>query len=395
MRKLLIAAVVVLAPLITGCEEEPVPEIIRPVHAMKVVGVEAFEENRYPGKARATRRTNVSFEVSGHMIQHPVDVGDTVNKGDLLAALDQRDFVNALEQAQAAAQREALLVDRLQRAYQSGAVALQQVNDAEARLRASQAEVKIREKALEDSRLVAPHDGTIAATYAENFEQIVAKQPILRLLDTSRIEMIVNVPENAISYVPYVVEINVRFDSYPHKSIPAEFLEISNEATEATRTYKVTLIMDQPDDFQIQPGMSGEVTGRAILPEQRGKTVFEVPITAVFSPEDSQETFVWVIDEQAKTVSRRDVKVGVLTDFGIEITDGLEDGEWIATAGVHRLRDGQEVNILDFTPAGAAFAPGAGRPLVPYETGQQVKLPSGPGQPAGGVSTPVTGGKEE
>ncbi len=393
MRKSPIVAIVLLIPFLAACEEEPAPEIVRPVRAMKVVGAEAFQVNRFPGKARATQRTNVSFEVAGRMIQRPVDVGTDVKKGDLLAALDQRDFENALEQAKATAEREELLVGRLRQAYESGAVPLQQVNDAEARLRATEAEVRIRAKDLEDSTLLAPHDGKISATYVEAFEQVQVKQPIMRLLDTSRIEMIVNVPENIISYAPYVVEMKVHFDSYPDRFIDAQFKEISNEATEATRTYPVTLIMDQPDDFVIQPGMAGEMVGKAVLPADVGRTVFEVPITAVFSPEDTQQSFVWIIDDQSNTVSRRAVQVGALTDFGVQITDGLNDGEWIATAGVFSLHEGLEVKILDFSNVRTRAA--TEQTGVPQAAGQQVEVPATPTQTGGEVTTPFTGGKED
>ena len=58
------------------------------------------------------------------------------------------------------------------------------------------------------------------------------------------------------------------------------------------------------------------------------------------------KTYVWVIDEQNNTVTKRAVASGPLTDRGIKITDGLSPGEWIATAGVHYLKDGQVVRIL-------------------------------------------------
>ena len=104
--------------------------------------------------------------------------------------------------------------------------------------------------------------------------------------------------------------------------------------------------MDQPEDIEILPGMAGKSTG---APPQLGgaaPVIVEVPLAATFSTGDPDETAVWVIDEGTKTVSRRKVKTGAPTDRGIRITQGLKPGEWIVTAGVNSLRDGQQVTIL-------------------------------------------------
>ncbi len=70
-------------------------------------------------------------------------------------------------------------------------------------------------------------------------------------------------------------------------------------------------------------------------------------MTAVFHPEASGEAYVWVIGEATKTVRRQAVKTGKLTPFGIQVGEGLAGGEWIAIAGVHYLREGQQVRILE------------------------------------------------
>ena len=74
-----------------------------------------------------------------------------------------------------------------------------------------------------------------------------------------------------------------------------------------------------------------------------------MPIGAVFTPDTEKQNYVWVIDDQAKTVSRRAVATGQLTEVGIIIMEGLKPGEWIALAGVHSLREGQQVRILQQT----------------------------------------------
>ena len=156
--------------------------------------------------------------------------------------------------------------------------------------------------------------------------------------------MVVNVPESLISLVHLALDIYVVFDPFPDYEIPAKISEIGKEASETTGTFPVTLAMDQPPGIKILPGMVGNARSRGKPPE--GLRTLEIPNAATFTTGIDGVTFVWTINEQAKTVSKRKVKTGLLTDSGVQILDGLKAGEWIAVAGVHFLKDGQKIRIM-------------------------------------------------
>ncbi len=80
------------AVLLTACEEPPPVEPIRPVLATKVGDVEGLRSNRFPGRAKATEETNLSFRVRGPLITRAVSVGDRVEAGDLIARIDPTDY---------------------------------------------------------------------------------------------------------------------------------------------------------------------------------------------------------------------------------------------------------------------------------------------------------------
>ncbi len=314
----------------------------------------------FPGRAKATQEVNLSFRVAGPLITRPVIIGDTVKAGDVLARIDPRDFeVNLravqgqLAEARAALKRAEADYQRLSRVFKKdpGAIsetavdrALEDQDRAAANVDSLVASVASAEDQLAYTYLKAPFDGTVVATYVENFEDVRAKQAIVRILDTSRIEMVVNIPENLISLAPYVTNLAVTFDAFPKQPVPATVKEIGTEASETTRTYPVTLIMDQPEGFKILPGMAGKADGTA--PDAYRADSVVVPVSAVFSPREDEASYVWIIDEQTKTVSRRAVTATELTDQGIQVTSGLTAGEWIATAGVHYLEEGQRVKRL-------------------------------------------------
>ena len=290
---------------------------------------------------------NLAFEVPGQLVERPVDVGTEVKKDQMLARLDPRDYQNALDATKARRTQAEAFRDRIAEAAKTGAVAQQQLTDAQAQYDVAVADVKIKEKALADTRIYAPFAGTIAATFVENFQNVRAKQPALRLLDTSKIEMTLDIPESLISNAPYVKEVKVEFDAFKGRPVSARIKEIGTEATLATRTYPVTLVMDQPQDFKILPGMAGVARGHAELPGDAAKTGFEVPVVALYEHEGQDH--VWVLVDGTTggvfTARRRAVQAGELTGRGV-LLRGVQPGEIVATAGVHYLREGQKVRLL-------------------------------------------------
>ncbi len=412
-----IALVLLPVVLLSACDSESETakksEVIRPVRAIKVADPTTLTRGSLPGRAKATREVNLAFRVAGPLITFPVEVGDKVETGTVLARIDPRDFDVRLRNAEArlagarsglaamrvarpedirklkaAVQKDQAAVklakqdfDRLMRikAEDPGAISqsmidrrAEQKESAEAELRQTKEELRIGQlgaraediaaqeaeiaslaAALDAAQddlgytyLRAPFDGTVVATYVDNFENVQEQQRILRLLDTSRIEMVVDIPETMISNVAYVTNITVRFDAFPDLEIPAEIKEIGTEASETTRTYPVTLVMDQPEGVTILPGMAGRTFGTGHPPGGGAGIGMEIPVSAVFSPDTSGKSYVWVIDAAAKTAAKREVKLGELTNLGIIIRDGLVPGEWVATAGVHTLSEGQQVRIL-------------------------------------------------
>lgn len=339
--------IAVAACLVAGaCEEPPQPnEVVRPVRAMRVVDAGALQGRAFPCRAEAAGEINAAFEVPGRLIERPARVGSEVEAGDLLARLDPSDFQNALMQAEARVTRAQAMRDRVAKAAEAGAVARQDLTNAQADLDEAVAEVDIRAKAVDDTQLRAPFDGVVAATFVENFQNVQARQPVMRVLDISSIECVVNVPENLISSAPYVQDIQVTFDAFPGRPIPAAIAEIGREASATTRTFPITLVMDQPEDVEILPGMAGRATGRVVPPEDAPAGGFDLPLNAIFS-DDGERSLVWVIDEATMTASKREVEGVAPSPLGMRVR-GVEPGDWIATSAVHVLREGQKVRLPD------------------------------------------------
>mgnify|MGYP001828615872 FL=1 len=360
-----ILAILVLSSL-TGCgKPEPEREIIRPVRAVKVSDMGGLQRRGFPGRAQATQEIDLAFRVGGPLITRPVDVGDTVEEGDVVARIDPRDFeVNLrnteaqLAESQAALERAESDFRRQRNIFKQdpGATSQTAVDRArEARDRAVanvdslEASVTTARDQLDDTHLRAPFEGTVVATYVENFQNVRQKQPVVRILDTSHIEMVVNIPENMISLASLVKTVLLQYDAFPGREFEGKIKEIGREATQTTRTFPVTLIMEQPEDIKILPGMAGTVrVGKSELSDVELRRGLGVPVGAVFTPDTETSSFVWIIEptegDQGVLVQRA-VQTGEMTRLGVLITDGLSAGELVVTAGVHSVREGQTVRI--------------------------------------------------
>ena len=350
-----------------GCskQEAEEKEIIRPVRHFQIPSPGQFSQRNFPGRAQATQEIDLAFRVSGPLISRPVDIGDEVKAGDIVARIDPQDFQVAVNSAQGKLDNAIAASRRAQSEYQRelnilkqdpGATSQtavdrkrEQRDKARANIKSFAADLEGAKDQLSYTYLKAPFDGNVVKTYVENFENVQAKQPIVRILDDSSIEMVVNIPESLISLAPHVTDIEVVFDPFPDKVIPAQIKEIGTEASTTTRTYPVTLIMQQPEDVKILPGMAGKASGKPPTEIAKGLLGIEIPVTSVFTDEESGNTLVWVIDETSLTVSKRAVEVEQVGDRGIRITSGLTEGELIASAGVHYLNEGQQVKLLENT----------------------------------------------
>ncbi|MFQ5936095.1 MAG: efflux RND transporter periplasmic adaptor subunit [Acidiferrobacterales bacterium] len=355
---------VVSGQLLAGCTQEQPEEVapVRPVRAIRVGDASGLDQSYLPGKARAAQEVDLSFRVDGPLITRPVNVGDEAKANDIVARIDPRDYQVALRNAQGQLEDARAALVRAEAEYKreqnifkqdpgaTSKTAVARKREARDRAKASitslEATVAAAKDRLSYTYLKAPFSGTIVTTYVENFQSVRAKQPIVRLLDTQRIKFDIDIPERYISYIPGAKNIRVRFDAFPDNEVPAELFEIGTEASRTTRTYRVTLIMDQPQDFQILAGMAGKATGEVKTPDRQQRNDIIIPVTAVFSPEKGTDSYVWVVDDATKQVSRRQVVARRLADAGIVIEQGLKPGEWVATAGVHFLQEGQKVRIL-------------------------------------------------
>jgi RND family efflux transporter MFP subunit len=333
--------------LAAGCSDPPAPppaDVVRPVMIQTVGESEISSGLRFPGRVRATERAELSFNVSGELVELPVEEGRTVAAGELIAALDPEPFEIRLAAARAEFEKAQTDFERVSQIWErTQAVARAEVDQKRTAMEVARSRFAAERKEFEDSKLTAPFDGVIARRYVENFRSVQAKEPIVSLQDLSELEIVIHVPERLVQTAPRRVAARVRFDALPGRTFPVALESFSSEADPQTQTYEVVLSMTRPQDANILPGMAAEVLPEAADGEDN--QVVTVPVEAMFAGSDG-ESYVWVVDPDSGEVSRRAIDVGELTADGATVLAGLDPGERIVTAGVHQLRDSMRVRPL-------------------------------------------------
>jgi RND family efflux transporter MFP subunit len=353
-----------------GCDTADVPPPPpKKVKAIQLGDVSALVERNLPGRARAAQEVNLSFRVSGPLVEFPVDVGGAVMEGDLIARIDPTDFESRVQSMRGKLQQAISARDLAAAEFKRAAdikkknadlISASEYdkrvgdrNTTQAQVLELESTLKLAEDDLGHTFLTAPFDGVIAAKYVENFENVLAKRSIARVLDTDRIEVVVDIPERLISYAPYVLSATVTFEAIPDIMLEATVKEIGSEASKVTRTYPVTLIMDQPDGVKIKPGMAATTKLIGRPPKEAREVGMSIPATALLGGDNANDSYVFVVNENNMTLEKRQVELSVLSATGILVKSGLQAGDWLVVAGVHSIADGQEVRILDATAEGS------------------------------------------
>lgn len=352
-------AVVVMA----GCSgDAPEPEeIIRPVVYQPVYATGGAQARSFSGAARADVESNLSFKVAGTILRVHVEVGDRVERGAPIADLDPTDFELQVEDAEASlvqaksqARNARANYSRVQSLYvnQNASradldAALAQKETAEAAVDSAEKKLELVKRQLRYTSLVAPAAGSIASVDAEVNENVSAGKPIVMLAGAGSPEVEVAVPEILIDQIQEGAPATVRFDAIAGGSFPATVTEVGVASVGYATTYPVKVRLESAD-ARIRPGMAAEVTFQFSRGDDRQR--FIVPPVAVAEDGDGRHVFLVAPADSGFGVARRvPVEVGELTSRGLEITEGLNDGDLLITAGVSRIHDGQKVRLPEVT----------------------------------------------
>ena len=319
---------------LAGCGQEEVadaPESLAPVMATR----QAVERREVPvfeevvGTVRPRKAAQVTAKVTGRLLEMTAIPGRKVKAGDLLAKLDVGELDAALARAEAALGQADRDLARFRSLRDSGAVALAEFEQAEARQRMATATVAETKTMVQNASVTAPFDGTVTRKYLEPGDLASPERAIFAMEDSSLLQLEIHVAEAMAGSITLGSKFRVEVGG-AGAEIEGCVSELSPSADVGSRTFLVKL------DLPLHESLRAGQFGRAFVP--RGKrAALLVPSNALISR--GQMDYVFTV---AQNIARlRIVSIGATREHSTEILAGLDGGEAIVLSPPATLRDGQ------------------------------------------------------
>lgn len=346
--------------LLAGCKTKvQQEEAIRPVFYHEVGKTTTPDTRKFSGVAQSASEAKLSFKVGGMIEQLPAEMGDTLNRGAVIARLDATDYRIRLHQAEAslknakaqlAAAQSAFL--RMEKLYVNNNASLSdyekvkvQYESAEMMVKSVRSQLDAAQNQLDYTELRAPFDGRISSVLARENEMAGVGHPVVTFAALNDLEVKTAVPENIITEINRRADVRVEFSAFPGHFFQGIITEVSPGMPEAS-VYPVIIQLTDSD-----PRIFSGMTCTVELPlngKDHAELNFMVTTDAV--GHDHTGDFVYVAGhgdaEGIYVAEKRAVTLGELRAGGYEIVQGLQKEEIVITAGLSFLYDGRKVKLI-------------------------------------------------
>ncbi|CAH0533992.1 Multidrug resistance protein MdtE [Vibrio stylophorae] len=325
-------------------EVQPEVKQARPA-VIETVQLSTVADLSYHGVVRSAERADLAFRLSGKLVEMTVEEGDSVQAGQVLAKLDQRQLQIALNSARTELKKAQADYSRGRKIFESSqAISKSDLEQLQTKRDLAKNRFQDAQRNIEDATLRAPFDGVIARKLANNFNQVQANQVIYSLQNLNQLEVVIDVPSQkflanrdshstlAYGYVEGLADV----------AFPLQFKYFASDADPLTQTYEVVLGFTDLKSRNVLPGMTVRVA--SAQEEKQGEGVISVPLIAV-QPNNMGEQYVWVVDDQGFVIQRT-VTVGQLVGDRVVIDAGLKAGERVITVAANSVQPGMQVYPL-------------------------------------------------
>lgn len=339
-----------------GKTDVEVEELLRPVRYVTVNDGEVFRNRSFSGTSKSSTESRLSFKVAGTVTTVPVQIGQRLAAGDLIAQIDAATYVLQAQQAraslieaQANERRFTANYERTKGLYSTDNASLNDLESARAQAESGKAVVAAANQALQIAqlnisytKLTADTDCSIASLDIEVNENVASGQQVANVSCGDSFEVTLDLPESLINSVDESTPVSVRFGSIPGQVFGGVVSEVAVALAAGSAAFPIVIKITESHP-SLRSGLAADVTFQFDSAADKSRVV--LPVAAVIN--DLNGTFVFIAEpvETAgeAVVRRRVVEIGELSQLGVEIVEGLQVGDRVITAGVTIIRDGQRV----------------------------------------------------
>jgi RND family efflux transporter MFP subunit len=298
------------------------------IKTTKVIKADVKETVSSSGNLTGKDSAVLRFQSGGQLSQLEVKLGDQVEKGQLIAALDTRQLSIALQQArnnllirQATAER---VEDELKdRKTDETLIEKEERKAAQAARDSAYDAVKEAQRAISNAYLYSPLGGIVVSVLPVVGQNVTGADTIVEVVDDSEIYLNAEVDEADIGKVSIGAKADVTLNSYPDQTFTGTVTQIlpTTKTTSTGATVVITKI--KLDNQSIQ--FIANINGQAEIIVKEAKGVLVVPVEAL-----EEDKFIW-IKKAENDFEKVEVKTGVISDIDAEIVEGLTEGQEVVT----------------------------------------------------------------
>jgi membrane fusion protein (multidrug efflux system) len=316
-------------------DEKKVPSV--PVEVATVGRQEISASYGGTASLEAPAEAQVVAKGSGVVLQILVEEGDEVKAGQVLARIDPDRPRLEMERSRAAVRKLENNYRRSKELLASKLVSAEASEQIRYDLESARAGYELAQLELSHTNIVAPISGVIAQRMIKPGNLIALNAPAFRIVDISRLEAVLNVPERELATLKAGMPLRMIADAVPGRVFEGRVDRISPVVDPGSGTFRVVTAFE--GGGLLRPGMFGRIE---IVYDQR-KDALTMPRIALL--DDEGEPAVYLVREN-KAV-RTPVELGYVNGELAEVLAGLAEGDEVVTAGKVAIRDGSSVEIIN------------------------------------------------
>ena len=290
-----------------------------------------------PGTIEPWTRLELMAKVSGAIVEVKAREGDRVTTGQVLAKIEPDEYRIALDAARANHVLAQADYERSRAMHKNKVVPVAEFEAASARLRSTRAEMEHAELQLSRCTITAPMDAVIKRLDAKIGLYLNVGDPLAELLAIDRVKAVIGIPESDIDAVRRLDTVSMTIQALGNREVVGRRLFVAPAPDSTAHLFRFEAALDNPD-HAILPGMFF----RARIVKQRIDQALAVPLYAIVSRNNEQYVFVAEEDK----VRKQPVKLGVIEQWQVQITEGLHPGDKILLEGHREAEDGQLIKVI-------------------------------------------------
>src|SRR5436309_13771772 len=301
------------------------------------------------GVVEARVQSDLGFRVGGKILERSVNMGQRVQKGQMLMRLDPVDLKLSLAareanveaarakytQAKADEARYAALVKSGAVSHQEYDQARATLDSAKAQLDAAEAQARVSNNSSEYAVLLADADGVIVRTLSEPGQVVAAGQTVIQLAHDGPREALINLPEGVRPDLGTIASARLHWQDQMYQ---ARLRQLSDAAEPASRTFEARYVLE--GEAASAP-FGSTVTITLVTDQTPGNKSVLVPVAALY--DRGSGPGVWIVNDKSE-VKFRSVKIASIGQEEVVVSHGVDAGEKVVALGAHLLHEGQVVN---------------------------------------------------